>query len=69
MAPTGAASCECIDRRNYIAARKSAFPVDLRELLAALGVEWRKDAEVFALGDDGEYNPLFHFIGRLVGSD
>ena len=63
---TGAESCSCSDCRNYVAAREEAFPLAVRDVLSSLGIDWRKDVEVFNIDAHNLYNPWFHFVGAIL---
>jgi hypothetical protein len=70
QAPVGGAdSCECAGCRNFRIARSEAFPDAFIALLDGLGIDSRKDAEVYDCGriEDGVhvYGGWFHFVGRL----
>jgi hypothetical protein len=68
---SGAQTCTCLNCANFLAAREEYFPAALRELLAELGIDWRKEAEVFDLRGgpvDGRllYSGWFHTFGTVV---
>ena len=65
----GSESCECNTCRNFRLARTAAFPSEFLTLLAELGIDYRKDAEVYhnARMAPGRHNYAgwFHFVGTL----
>jgi hypothetical protein len=71
---SGADSCVCSDCKNYVAYRSQAFPVEIATLLADLGIDYRKEVEVFRYEvlSNGLHHLAgwFHFKGRvLAGPD
>jgi len=69
----GADTCECLYCKNFVAAREDASPMEFRALLEKLGIDYRKDAEVYELSPDGSrvrsYSGWFHFVGSIVSVD
>ena len=65
----GADSCGCNGCRNFGAAREHVFPDAFLALLEQLGIDPRKDAEVYhcvRLGPGRHsYSGWFHFVGTL----
>ncbi|MHB0998634.1 MAG: hypothetical protein ACYC27_05250 [Armatimonadota bacterium] len=63
-------SCKCLFCRNFVAARESIYPDEFRTLLERLGIDYRKDAEIWEASPDGScirfYSGWFHFIGTIV---
>jgi hypothetical protein len=62
-------TCDCADCRNFRVARARAFPAEFLSLLGQLGIDPRKDAEVYhnarlAPGRH-DYGGWYHFIGTL----
>jgi hypothetical protein len=65
----GADTCDCVDCRNFRVARADAFPAEFLALLDKLGIDPRKDAEVYhnarlAPGRH-DYGGWYHFVGSL----
>jgi len=65
----GADTCDCAGCRNFRAARDDCFPPEFIALLAQLGIDPRKDAEVYhnariAPGCH-DYGGWYHFIGTI----
>jgi hypothetical protein len=65
----GADTCDCAGCRNFRAARADCFPPEFIALLGQLGIDPRKDAEVYhnariAPGRH-DYGGWYHFIGTL----
>jgi hypothetical protein len=69
VAAGNSATCTCRHCRNFLLVRDAVFPVGFKELLASLGVDPAKDAEVYhegRLGPDRHcYGGWYHFIGVL----
>jgi hypothetical protein len=61
--------CDCIYCRNFVLARDSVFPDEFLGLLIKLGIDYRKDAEVyqFCQMENGLhlYGGLFYFVGQM----
>ena len=66
----GVEECECAGCRNFLAQRDSVFPKEVLELFAELGVDCRRDAEIYhqAKLESGLhlYGGWFHFIGKIA---
>jgi len=65
----GAHVCSCAYCRNFIAVRDEAYPSEFLELLAALGIDPHKEADIAEFGEEGAgrlYQGWYHFIGRVV---
>jgi hypothetical protein len=66
----GADACGCAGCRNFRLARARIFPARFLELLDELGIDPRKDGEVYHLGRLGPgvhaYGGWYHFVGMLV---
>lgn len=63
-------TCDCTDCMNFRAAGAAAFSRPFLHLLARLGIDPSKPAELCHYGTSGEAMPTqgwFHFIGRLDG--
>ena len=61
--------CGCEYCKNFIAARPNVYPPDFKQLLDQLGIDFKKEAEVFHYTrmDDGKhfYGGVFHFVGEV----
>lgn len=72
-AAAGSDECKCAYCRNFAAAREQVYPAEFLALLTRLGIDYRKDAEVWEVSPDNSrmrfYSGLFHFIGSIVSSD
>jgi hypothetical protein len=71
--PVGPEACGCRECRNFIAARHAAYPAELKELAARLGVVPLTETETYENGPLESAQPLirlyggfFHFVGRIV---
>jgi hypothetical protein len=67
---SGAEACPCNDCKNYVAYRDHVFPPEFLALLGDLGIDYRKEVEVFSyeLLPTGLHHVAgwFHFKGRVV---
>jgi hypothetical protein len=65
----GSDTCSCIGCRNFVAARDNVYPSEFIALLNSLGIDSRKDGEVYhnAQLSPGrhDYGGWFHFVGTL----
>jgi hypothetical protein len=65
----GVDTCDCAGCRNFRVARSDCFPPEFIELLGQLGIDPRKDAEVYHNARIGPgrhyYGGWYHFIGTL----
>jgi len=61
--------CGCLDCRNFVAARASAYPPEAVALLERLGIVAAKEAEVYLAAPEGDgryrYEGWFHFVGAI----
>jgi hypothetical protein len=68
-----AEDCKCDDCKNYVVCRANAFPNEIILLLDQLGIDYRKESEVWRLYEDEDgnhlYNGFFHFKGGFEGKD
>jgi hypothetical protein len=66
----GVETCDCAGCRNFLAQRDSVFPVEVLKLFSELGVDYKRDAEIYhtARLDPGVhlYGGWFHFVGAIV---
>lgn len=65
--------CKCDECINYLANRSNAFPEEIKLLFDRLGIDYRKESEVWRMYKvkDGIhlYSGLFHFKGSFEGKD
>jgi hypothetical protein len=65
--------CGCDYCRNFIALREQSYPREVLDLLAQLGIDYRREAEVYHLarlpGGLHQYGGWFHFIGTFEGPE
>ncbi len=67
---SGAENCGCYNCKNYVAYRNEAFPKEVINLFNDLGIDYKKEAEIFSY--DTLPNGLhhmsgwFHFKGRIL---
>lgn len=62
-------ACKCPDCLNFEAAREVAFPPEALTLFAELGIDYRREGEVYAVAlAPGRhfYGGWFHFRGAIV---
>jgi hypothetical protein len=62
-------ACGCHDCLNFEAARELAFPPEALALFAELGVDYRREGEVYAVPlapGQHRYGGWFHFRGSIV---
>jgi hypothetical protein len=65
----GAEECICGDCKNYLIHRENIFPTEVKELFYELGVDYKKDVEVFTYFQNEIETQLggwFHFKGRII---
>jgi len=61
--------CGCSSCRNFAAQRSTAYPDSFRRLLDQLGVDWKKEGEVYECGPEGSlrvYGGWFYLVGELI---
>lgn len=65
----GSEECDCNGCRNFMAARDQVYPSPFLAFLESLGVDSRKDGEVYHNAQIGpgchDYGGWFHFVGSL----
>src|SRR6266581_3667101 len=65
----GPEQCGCGDCRNFIAARDQIHTPDVTQLLEKLGIDHRREVEVYSLTwlESGliYYGGWFHFVGTI----
>jgi hypothetical protein len=72
LMPRGDAErCNCIHCRNFAAQRDTVYPQGFRNLLAQLGIDAKKEGEVFDMVGpfDDRIRPTggwFYFVGELI---
>jgi len=69
-----AETCSCDDCAYYARNRKRAFPKWFLEFLESVGIDYAKEAEVYAIdnsapGGPKSYHGWFHLIGRVLSDD
>lgn len=68
----GADECRCTGCENYRRVRDDVFDPRARELLAALGIDYRKESEAYHLTRVRDrvhrYGGWFHFVGTLTAT-
>ena len=66
----GVEKCGCAGCKNFLAQRESVFPVEIMKLFEDLGVNYKRDAEIYHVTrlQPGlhQYGGWFHFIGNIV---
>lgn len=66
----GAESCNCAGCRNFLAQRDAAYPPEVLNLFNELGVNYKRDAEIYHTArlepDVHLYGGWFHFVGNIV---
>lgn len=69
----GAESCGCDNCLNFAAQRANIYPIQIKELLTALGIDWNKETEIshYTRTEDGQhhYGGWFHFKGNFEGKN
>jgi hypothetical protein len=62
--------CGCTPCLNWVAAREETYPDEARHLLDRLGIDFRREAEVYhnARLDTGlhSYGAWYHFVGSIA---
>jgi len=68
-----AEDCKCNDCQNYVACRAMAFPDEIILLLDQLGVDYKKEIDIWRMckDEDGKhrYSGFFQFKGSFEGKD
>lgn len=66
----GADLCDCAGCRNFLAQRDSVFPAEISKLFETLGVDHKRDAEIYHTARLATglhlYGGWFHFVGAIV---
>jgi hypothetical protein len=67
----GADECSCIYCKNFAQLRDKAYPIEFLAVLDQLGIDWKKETEVYELGagrkgTDRLYGGWFDFVGEAV---
>jgi hypothetical protein len=65
---SGADACSCIDCHNYTKYRENIFPYEIKQLLGELGINYRKEVEIYTIDENQDRLVCgwFHFKGRIV---
>lgn len=62
--------CACANCRNFSANRENLYPQEIKELLTALGIDYKKEIEVYQIAklENGlhQYVGWFNFKGRII---
>lgn len=70
---TGAAElCNCTDCENFINNRKNLYPTEVRTLLSELGVDYRKEGDIWKMCKENNlhrYSGCFYFVGNFNGEN
>jgi hypothetical protein len=70
IASGGADTCPCADCKNYSANRENIFPEEIITLFGQLGIDPRKEVEIWAIRklESGlhEIAGWFHFKGKMI---
>jgi hypothetical protein len=71
---SGAAEgCACDYCLNFVAARENIYPLEVQAMLEQLGVDYKKELELFWCNKEETglhcYAGEFHFVGYLVDND
>jgi len=65
----GPERCGCNECRNFILARQTVYTAAFLDFLKIVGVDYRKEAEVFHFSEIAEglhlYGGIYHFIGHV----
>ena len=65
--------CQCCHCRNFVAARDMVYPEIVRRIMASLGVDYKKEQELYEICEveDGWhlYNGWFRFVGAASFPD
>jgi hypothetical protein len=66
----GVETCECTGCKNFLAQRDTVFPDEVLSLFNDLGVDYKRDTEIYhtALLEPGLhlYGGWFHFVGTIL---
>jgi hypothetical protein len=69
----GSEDCSCSGCRNFVAARDRIYPPEFLALLDSLGIDRRKDGEVYQMTRRApgchDYGGWFHFVGMLENTE
>jgi hypothetical protein len=61
-------TCGCASCKNFVVIRERAYPKDALALFDQLGIDHRKEAEVYSSHIKGtiSYGGFFHFLGSIL---
>ena len=66
----GAETCECTGCKNFLAQRDAVFPDEVLALFNELGINYKRDAEIYHIArlrpEVHQYGGWFHFVGNIV---
>ena len=67
---SGAEDCVCSNCKNYVAYRDKVFPNEIKQLFIDLGIDYRKEVEIYSLETlpNGliHIQGWFHFKGKVL---
>jgi hypothetical protein len=70
IASGGAEACGCGYCLNFIEARRQVYPAEMLDLFARLGIDYRKEVEVYQMTRSASglhlYGGWFHFVGQIL---
>jgi hypothetical protein len=62
--------CVCHDCKNFSANRENIYPQEFKNLLADLGIDYKKESEIYHMAklDNGlhHYGGWYHFKGKMI---
>ena len=66
-------SCGCAERLNFAAVRHRAYPPEALAIFDRLGIDYRKESEIWHTHRDESglhhYGGFFHFVGSIQGGE
>jgi hypothetical protein len=68
-----AEDCSCVECLNYLQSRDIAFPEEIKSLFGQLGIDYKKESEIWRMCKEKDgyhrYSLIFHFMGSFNGND
>lgn len=65
--------CICNECKNFSNQRDAAFPIEIKQLFADIGIDYKKESEIcrYCKLDNGlhYYGGWFHFKGQFIGKN
>jgi len=65
--------CNCVECLNYLQSRDIAFPEQIKHLFDQLGIDYKKESEIWRMCKEKNgyhrYSVIFHFKGSFKGND